>query len=88
MINRYSSRKSRLDQTFLNQKLSGAKAYDRIAGYFSSSILEIAGEALETIDGKVRVICNSGLSKEDVVTATAAKMLKEKNGVVPTQRSV
>ncbi|BCC61101.1 MULTISPECIES: phospholipase D-like domain-containing anti-phage protein [Bacillus] len=78
MINRYSSRKSRLDQTFLNQKLSGAKAYDRIAGYFSSSILEIAGEALETIDGKVRVICNSGLSKEDVVTATAAKNAQRK----------
>lgn len=73
MINRYSSRKSKLDKSFLNQALSGAKGYDRIAGYFSSSILEIAGEAIETIEGKVRVICNSSLSKEDVITATAAK---------------
>jgi hypothetical protein len=34
MVNRYSSRLSRLDESFLNKKLSGAKSYDRIAGYF------------------------------------------------------
>ena len=49
------------------------KAYDRIAGYFSSSILEIAGEALETVQGQVRMVCNSGLHPRDVETARAAQ---------------
>jgi superfamily II DNA or RNA helicase len=78
MLNRYSSRKSKLEHTFLNRKLSGAKGYDRIAGYFSSSILEIAGEAIESIDGRIRVVCNSGISKEDVISATAAKNAQRK----------
>lgn len=72
MINRYSSRVTRLDKQFLNNKLYNAKGYDRIAGYFSSSVLEIAGEAIETISGKVRLICNSQIEKEDCETATAA----------------
>ncbi len=50
-----------------------AQYYDRIAGYFSSSILEVAGEAIESVSEKVRVICNSDLSKDDVLTATAAQ---------------
>ena len=45
MIYRYSTRRKKLDQSFLNKKLKGAISYDRIAGYFSSSILEVAGEA-------------------------------------------
>lgn len=73
MINRYSSRVKRLDQAFLNEKLINAKNYDRIAGFFSSSILEIAGESIENITGQVRLICNSCLQKDDVITATAAK---------------
>ena len=56
MINRYSSRATRLDKQFLNDKLHNAKSYDRIAGYFSSSVLEIAGEAIESISGKLRLI--------------------------------
>jgi len=72
MIYRYSSRLKRLDSSFLNEKLKGAVSYDRIAGYFSSSILEIAGEAIEEIEGCVRVVCNSEMQKEDVVTANAA----------------
>lgn len=73
MLRRYSSRREKLDKSFLNNKLFRAKAYDRIAGYFSSSILELASEELESIEGKVRVICNSDLKKEDVITATLAK---------------
>ena len=38
MINRYSSRKQNLQESFLSKKLKNAKSYDRIAGYFSSSI--------------------------------------------------
>ncbi|MBF0396785.1 MAG: DEAD/DEAH box helicase family protein [Desulfobacterales bacterium] len=73
MINRFSSRYKRLDQTFLNEKLKNARSYDRIAGFFSSSILEIAGETIEKISGQVRLICNSCLNKEDVITATSAQ---------------
>jgi len=72
MINRYSSRKTRLDKHFLNDKLQNAMRYDRIAGYFSSSVLEIAGEAIESITGCVRLICNSQIEQEDCATATAA----------------
>ena len=71
MINRYSSRKEKLDESFLNKKLKNAKSYDRIAGYFRSSILELSGEDLENIEGKVRVICNSDLNIEDVKAAIA-----------------
>ncbi|CCJ33436.1 phospholipase D-like domain-containing anti-phage protein [Caloramator australicus] len=72
MIYRYSSRRQKLDKAFLDEKLRGALAYDRIAGYFSSSILEVVGEALESVEGIIRVVCNSELSKEDVKTAKAA----------------
>lgn len=73
MINRFSSRRQKLDQSFLNNRLTGAKTYDRIAGYFRSSMLEVAGEALESIEGKVRLICNSDLDIRDVETARAAQ---------------
>ena len=43
---RHSSRRQRLDSTVLAQRLAGAVAYDRIAGYFRSSLFEVAGEAL------------------------------------------
>ena len=72
MIYRYSSIRKKLDASFLNEKLKGALSYDRIAGYFSSSILEIAGEALEEIKGCARVVCNAEMQKEDAITAGAA----------------
>ncbi len=72
MINRFSSRVKRLDYIFLNEKLKNAQSYDRIAGFFSSSVLEIAGEEIESISGSVRLICNASLEKDDVITATAA----------------
>ena len=72
MIYRYSSRRKKMDAAFLNEKLKDAISYDRIAGYFSSSILEITGEAIEKIDGRVRVVCNGELQKEDVITVSAA----------------
>lgn len=73
-MNRFSSRRQRLDQCFLDERLKGALAYDRIAGYFSSSILEVAGEMLESVQGKIRVICNSELEVRDVETAKAAQV--------------
>jgi superfamily II DNA or RNA helicase len=72
-ILRYSSRRARLDLTYLASRLARARAYDRIAGYFSSSILEAAGEPLESVAGPIRLVCNSGLHPRDVVTARAAQ---------------
>ncbi len=74
MFKRYSSRRQPLDTGFLTPRLAGARSYDRIAGYFSSSILEVAGEALESVEGKVRIVCNSGLSRADVEVAKAAQV--------------
>jgi len=77
MIHRYSSRRSSL-KDFLATRLQGARRYDRIAGFFSSSLLEVAGEALERMTPEggetcVRVVCNSCLNPLDVQTARAAK---------------
>ncbi len=74
MIQRYSSRTQPVS-TLLPDLLGGACGYDRIAGYFNSSILEIAGEAIDGMigDRPVRIICNSDLSAADVFTARAAQ---------------
>ncbi len=73
MIRRHSSRRSRLDQSVLAQRLDGAASYDRIAGYFRSSLFEVAGEALAKVTGPVRILCNSDLDPQDLVTAAAAQ---------------
>lgn len=73
MLHRHSSRRKPLDAGFLNARLKAAKSYDRIAGYFSSSILEVAGEALESVEGDIRIVCNSDLSRADVEVAKAAQ---------------
>lgn len=73
MIQRFSSRGQLLSESFLAPRLRGARSYDRIAGYFSSSILEVAGEELESITGPVRIVCNSSLHPLDVATAKAAE---------------
>jgi superfamily II DNA or RNA helicase len=72
-IRRYSSRRNHLDHSFLVPRLRGARTYDRIAGYFCSSIIEAAGEELEAVSGQVRMICNSDLDPRDVATARAAR---------------
>jgi len=74
MIQRFSSRTHRLGHSYLNERLKGATRYDRIAGYFTSSILEVAGEALEAMPGKVRIVCNSDLDPRDVETARGAEL--------------
>jgi hypothetical protein len=66
MINRFSSRVNNLGETFFKNALRDAASYDRIAGYFSSSIIEIAGEYIDQMQGKVRIICNSQLQVDDV----------------------
>ena len=56
-LRRFSSRTHRLDQSFLAEQLKGAKSYRRIAGYFTSSLFEVANEWLETIPD-VKIVCN------------------------------
>ena len=72
MLLRHSSRRQRLDSSVLNARLQDAVGYDRIAGYFRSSLFEVAGEALAGIRGPVRVVCNSDLDPQDLRTAAAA----------------
>jgi superfamily II DNA or RNA helicase len=75
MIRRFSSRRGPLAGILTND-LVGAKRYDRIAGYFTSSVLEVAGEAIDKMDENAvaRVVCNSSLDPLDVRTARAAKL--------------
>ena len=67
-IQRFSSRTQRLDHTVLTDYLKAARRYHRIAGYFTSSLFEIAGEYLEGID-EVKIVCNSDVRSEDVKVA-------------------
>src|SRR6266699_1967238 len=71
-INRFSSRRQKLALSFLAERLRNAKAYDRIAGYFCGCVLETAGEAIDSVTGPIRVVCNFGLRPEDVNTARVA----------------
>ena len=65
IINRFSSRRQRLDHAFLSGRLKDAKSYKRIAGYFRSSIFELVGEEIASIP-KVQIVCNSELDAADV----------------------
>lgn len=71
MLQRYSSRRQKLSESLLNQRLAGAKQYDRIAGYFATSLFDVSGEALEQIEGKVRIVCNAHLQIDDVRSVKA-----------------
>lgn len=67
-IRRLSSRTHRLDRSFLAEQLQGARSYRRIAGYFTSSLFEVAHEWLESVPD-VRIVCNVDLSPEDLKVA-------------------
>ena len=67
-IRRFSSRIHRLDASFLMKHLAGAKSYKRIAGYFTSSLFEVAGEALEDIP-EVKIVCNVDIHPDDLKVA-------------------
>jgi len=79
MISRHSSRRKKLDQSVLQERLASAISYDRIAGYFRSSLFEVAGEALMQVEGKIRIICNSDIDPKDMQTAAAAQAALRKN---------
>lgn len=69
MIHRYVFHRGAKGTSFLPERLDGAQAYDRIAGYFDSSLLEFAGEAFDSVEGRIRIVCNSRLSAADVLAA-------------------
>lgn len=85
-INRFSSRRQRLDHAFLAEKLRRAKSYKRIAGYFRSSLFELVGEEIESIPD-VRIVCNSHLDPADIAVAKAAReaALKERWNAIPIE---
>jgi len=70
-LERFSSRREALGSV-LSARLNGASRYLRIAGYFRSSLLEVVGEALESV-GEIRVVCNGDLDPHDVKVAKAAR---------------
>lgn len=70
-IERFSSRRQALGPV-LAERLDHASRYLRIAGYFRSSLLEVVGEALDTV-GEIRVVCNGDLDPYDVKVAKAAR---------------
>ena len=85
-INRFSSRRRRLDHAFLAKRLKGAKSYIRIAGYFRSSIFELVGEGIAGI-ADVRIVCNSELDAADITVSKHARetALKERWNQVPAE---
>ncbi len=86
VINRFSSRRQRLDHAFLSKKLAGAKSYKRIAGYFRSSIFELVGEEIAGI-AHVRIVCNSELDAADVAVSKHVRetALKERWNKAPAE---
>ena len=76
-INRFSSRRQRLDHAFLSARLKEAKSYKRIAGYFRSSIFELVGEEIASIP-KVQIVCNSELDVADIAISKQVRETKLK----------
>ena len=74
-LQRYSSRTADLHGDFLAEALKGARRYLRIAGYFRSSVFEVAGEALEAVP-EVKILCNSDLDAADLMAAGGEAELK------------
>lgn len=67
-LRRFSSRTHRLDTSFLLEHLRGARSYRRIAGYFTSSLFEVANELLEAIP-EVKIVCNVDIHPDDLKVA-------------------
>ncbi|MBC8243982.1 MAG: DEAD/DEAH box helicase family protein [Verrucomicrobia bacterium] len=77
MIRRFSSRQGEPYQEYLNEQLAGARNYWRIAGYFTVSVLEVAGDAIEKLQGKAQIICNSQLSAKEFQATGGRAMNRE-----------
>ncbi len=75
MLNRFSSRTGRLSHVYLKDRLTGAKTYRRIAGYFRSSIFELVDEEIAGIDS-IEIVCNSDLDPRDIDASRLARESK------------
>jgi hypothetical protein len=64
-LNRFSSRRHRLYDAFLGDRLKDAVSYDRIAGYFQSSLLGLAAQEFNGIK-RIRIVCNTEVNPADV----------------------
>ncbi|WP_119673931.1 helicase-related protein [Deinococcus sp. RM] len=71
-LHRFSARLGRIDETFLTPRLTGASQYDRLSGYFTSSVLHLLQEPFSTV-GRIRMVCNSDLNPSDVAVAKIAE---------------
>lgn len=71
-IRRFSSRRQRLDREFLHTEIRGAKTYRRIAGYFTSSIFEIAQESLDGVE-RIEIVCNADIDARDLLVSQVAQ---------------
>jgi superfamily II DNA or RNA helicase len=72
-IKRYSSKQESLHKQFFKDNLMNASNYYRIAGYFSTAILGLAEEEFLNIDGCIKIICNSDVTKKDIEFAKKLK---------------
>lgn len=77
MVRRFSSRQGSPYRDYLNTQLEGARNYDRIAGYFTVSVLEIAGDAISKLQGKARIVCNSQLDAREFNATGGSAMNRE-----------
>lgn len=77
MIRRFSSRQGEPYQNYLSKQLEGARNYWRIAGYFTVSVLEIAGDAIGKLAGKARIVCNSQLTAREFQATGGRAMNRE-----------
>jgi superfamily II DNA or RNA helicase len=68
MISRFSSRSENLTRSFLKDRLRDAVTYDRISGYFRSTLFSLIEEELSTID-RVRLVCNAEIDPRDILVA-------------------
>ncbi|GGR76216.1 DEAD/DEAH box helicase [Deinococcus seoulensis] len=71
-LRRFSARLGRIDEEFLTPRLTGAEQYDRLSGYFTSSVLRLLQEPFSTV-GRIRMVCNSDLNPSDVAVAKIAE---------------
>lgn len=67
-IRRLSLRTHQRDKSFLLEHLKGAQSYKRIAGYFTSSLFEVANELIENIP-EVKIVCNVDIHPDDLKVA-------------------
>lgn len=76
LISRFSSRNQRLSHVYLKDRLQGAATYDRIAGYFRSSVFDLIHEEVSTI-GRVRIVCNADLDPRDITAAGLSQRARD-----------